>query len=225
MHAANGDDGVDGRPGLVTELLPRCMPHTKCHYERRFFSSHSPKTLDEVCHYGITHTRGKRGRGRHAHNVAITSLWSKKFAYSIIQFKVFKSNFKHHNEVALYRVLFPVPVPPPPFHWLTLDAGGNFELCFNKCGTGVAQLSSARLVLLLALACCTYAPLNHEMQSNLRSSNGKYCLRHPPATSTSPPSTLHFKEGGRKGDAVELSVRVSLPARADSLPPQCTTQF
>lgn len=41
MHAAtlaNGDDGVDGRPGLVTELLPRCMPHTKCHYERRFFS-------------------------------------------------------------------------------------------------------------------------------------------------------------------------------------------
>lgn len=119
MHAANGDDGVDGRPGLVTELLPRCMPHTKCHYERRFFSSHSPKTLDEVCHYGITHTytmskhthphthtESERERERHAHNVAITSLWSKKFAYSIIQFKVFKSNFKHHNEVALYGVLF-----------------------------------------------------------------------------------------------------------------------
>lgn len=123
MHAANGDDGVDGRPGLVTELLPRCMPHTKCHYERRFFSSRSPKTLDEVCHYGITNTHTRthrervRGRGRHAHNVAITSLWSKKFAYSIIQFKVFKSNFKHHNEVALYRVLFLFlflfPSPPP----------------------------------------------------------------------------------------------------------------
>lgn len=65
-------------------------------------------------------------------------------------------------------------------------------------GGGSAQLGSARLVLLLALTCCTYAPLNHEMQSNLRSSNGKYCLRHPPATSTSPPSTLHFKEGGEK---------------------------
>lgn len=68
-------------------------------------------------------------------------------------------------------------------------------------GGGSAQLGSPRLVLLLALACCTYAPLNHEMQSNLRSSNGKYCLRHPPATSTStppPPSTLHFKEGGGK---------------------------
>lgn len=173
---------------------------------------------------------GGREGETHAHNVAITSLWSKKFAYSIIQFKVFQSNFKHHNEVALYRVLFLFLFlfPPRPSHWLTLDAGGNFELCFNKCGTGVAQLSSARLVLLLALACCTYAPLNHEMQSNLRSSNGKYCLRHPPATSTStppPPSTLHFKEGGREGDAVELSVRVSLPARADSLPPQCTTQF
>lgn len=86
---------------------------------------------------------------------------------------------------------------------------------------------SARLVLLLALACCTYAPLNHEMQSNLRSSNGKYCLRHPPATSTSRPPQAHFtlKRTGREGDSVELSVRVSLPARADSLPPQCTTQF
>lgn len=31
----------------------------------------------------------------------------------------------------------------------------------------------------LALASCTYAPLNHEMQSNLRSSNGKYCLLPP----------------------------------------------
>lgn len=34
-------------------------------------------------------------------------------------------------------------------------------------------------LILLALACCTYAPLNHEMQSNLRSSNGKYCLLPP----------------------------------------------
>lgn len=56
-------------------------------------------------------------------------------------------------------------------------------------------LSSAQL----ALACCTYAPLNHEMQSNLRSSNGKYCLRHPPATSTPPPLVLFtLKRGGGK---------------------------
>lgn len=46
----------------------------------------------------------------HPHNVAITSIRSEKFAYSIIQFKVFKSNLKHQNEVALYIVSPPVMI-------------------------------------------------------------------------------------------------------------------
>lgn len=72
----------------------------------------------------------------------------------------------------------------------------------------------------LALVCCTYAPLNHEMQSNLRSSNGKYfphTQRPPPHTS----DTLKYRpwhRGWQRGGWM-LSVHVSLPARTDSEPP------
>jgi len=67
--------------------------------------------------------------------------------------------------------------------WL-LGAVEIFELCFNKCGGG----------------CCTYAPLNHEMQSNLRSSNGKYCVYPETSLLETPPSPAgHFKFGDRIG--------------------------
>lgn len=79
-------------------------------------------------------------------------------------------------------------------------------------------ITAAGWLRLLALVCCTYAPLNHEMQSNLRSSNGKYCVRTTHTTTHTPlhSHTLKDRPGGSCQCAsvcqLELTASASYPS-------------
>jgi len=84
----------------------------------------------------------------------------------------------------------PYIVGVPVLVVVALRAVEIFELCFNKCGGCCHSLSTR---------CCTYAPLNHEMQSNLRSSNGKYCVYPQSRILGTPTPAGHFKTVDRIG--------------------------